>query len=97
MKKNVLMILTALAFGGCSHYDQTLALGAVAGAATGALIADSTYDHGYSGGYGYHGHSVDPYTGSVYGTPFYGHSGVNCRPTGVNDYGAMGSIACAGY
>jgi hypothetical protein len=93
MKNNVLMLLTTLiALNGCSHYEQRVALGAVAGAATGALVADSTY-----GGYGYGGYGHGGYVRPRYATPYYGHSGVNCRPTGIYDYGPMGSIQCDGY
>ena len=52
--KNVLLILiTGLVLNGCTHYESRLALGAVAGAATGALVADSTtpYYGGHGGGY----------------------------------------------
>jgi len=54
--------IVAFLINGCTYYEQRVALGAVAGAATGALVADSTAPH-YGGyrqpfysGYGYTNH-----------------------------------------
>ena len=59
--KTTLLVIATMLFTGCSHYEQTVALGAIAGGATGALIADQTYTphygYGYGHGYGYHGNT----------------------------------------
>lgn len=52
--KLILIVITALVLNGCTHYESRVALGAVAGAATGALVADATtpyYGNGYGGGH----------------------------------------------
>ena len=58
MNKLIFAVVVAFLMQGCT-YEERIALGAVAGAATGALIADSTtpyygYDYGYR--YDNHGH-----------------------------------------
>ena len=49
--KLLIFTLVILFMNGCTHYESRLAMGAIAGAATGALVADSGYGGGYGGGY----------------------------------------------
>ncbi len=45
--KYILIFVTLFVFSGCTPYETRVALGAVAGASAGALIADSTYEGYY--------------------------------------------------
>ena len=41
-----LLVLAALSFSGCTHYEQRVVVGAVAGASVSTLVVTNNYGHG---------------------------------------------------
>jgi len=71
------LLLSILILNGCTHYESQVALGAIAGASTGALIVDRNYNNyprasydRYSRGYGY-GQQRTMYTQPIRQSTYY--------------------------